>query len=54
MFTADQAATGIFLFLKTHFFQKGVFWGPQAVFMAEQAAAGSVFIKNDMPFLVNM
>ena len=31
-------------------FQKGVFWSTQALFTAEQAAAGAlVFLKNDMP-----
>ena len=32
-------------------FQKGVFWVPQALFTAEQAAAGSFFLKNDLPFV---
>ena len=41
LFTAEQAAAGIFvLFVKTRFFEKGVFWSTQAMFTAEQVAAG--------------
>ena len=44
----SQAAAGAFS-LKKHLFWKGVFWSPQAMFTAEQAAAGAFFQKNDMP-----
>ena len=51
MITAEKAATGAFLFgRKTRLFQKGTFWGPQTMFMAEQAAADVFLFFNDMPF----
>ena len=47
MFTAEQAATGVFcLVLKTCLFQKGALWGPRAMFTAEQVAAG-VFLFSE-------
>ena len=41
MFTAEQAAAGVFFVFKTRLFCKGAFWGPPALLTAEQAAAGA-------------
>ena len=44
MFTAEQPT--LLLKKKTHFFEQGMFWGPQALFMPGQAAADSCFEKQ--------
>ena len=40
MFTAEQAAADFVVKKRCAFFQKELIWGPQALVMAEQAAAG--------------
>ena len=53
MFTAEQAAAGVFLLKKKRAsFQKGVFWSTQAMPTAEQVAAGVVswLRKKGRPF----
>ena len=39
-----------FFFEKVHLFWKGTFWSPQALFTAEQAAAGACFWKTTCLF----
>ena len=54
MFTAEHVAAGAsssFCLLEARLFQKGVFWGPQTPFTAEQVAAGASFLQKSHAFL---